>query len=138
MSWDTFLGGPFNIAEGGLLLELVSRLTGFKPKRVTIFSGDTHVYENHLPMVEEQLSRTPLGPPQLDINDRIPYFNTALTRFKDERGEELHDLDPLEFDKRAREHAVSVAIDWLSMVEPTDFTLDGYFHHPELKAPMAV
>src|SRR6185312_950478 len=90
MSWDTFLGGPFNIAEGGLLLELVSRLTGFKPKRVTIFSGDTHVFENHLPMVEEQLSRTPLGPPQLDINDRIPYFNTALTRFKDERGEEFH------------------------------------------------
>ena len=119
-SWDTFLGGPFNIVEGGLLLELVSRLTGFKPNRVTIFSGDTHVYENHLPMVQEQLSRTPLGAPQLVIDDRIPTYAQLLDDLGDPIG------------------AAGAAVDWLNWVEPTDFMLDGYIHHPELKAQMAV
>lgn len=138
-SWDTFLGGPFNIAEGGLLLELVSRLTGFKPKRVTIFSGDTHVYKKHLGVVEEQLNRIPLNAPQLDIDDRVPYFHAMLNRFKEEHAIKSGGYqDATEFDVAAREHVVEEAVGWLSKVEPTDFTLDGYIHHPELKAQMAV
>lgn len=118
-SWDTFLGGPFNIAEGGLLLELVSRLTGFKAKRVTIFSGDTHVYENHLPMVQEQLKREPFDSPRLVIDRFIPTSEEmALIRDPNTR--------------------VDVAIDYINKVEPYHFKLDGYIHHPELKAPMAV
>lgn len=132
-SWDTFLGGPFNIAEGGLLLELVSRLTGFKAKRVTIFSGDTHVYENHLPMVQEQLSRTPLGAPQLVIDERIPTFDQMFQSFSAASG----DVSREDF-RKCEELTVQEAVKWLDKVEPSDFFLDGYIHHPELKAPMAV
>lgn len=132
-SWDTFLGGPFNIAEGGLLLELVSRLTGFKAKRVTIFSGDTHVYKNHLPMVQEQLSRTPLGAPQLVIDDRVPTFDQMFQSFSAASG----DVSREDY-RKCEELTVQEAVKWLSKVEPSDFFLDGYIHHPELKAPMAV
>jgi thymidylate synthase len=119
-SWDTFLGGPFNITEGAVLLGLVARLTGFAPKLLTIFSGDTHVYEKHLPMVREQLSRPPIQSPTLEINDRVPLYSQLL---------ELEGTP---------EKAAELAIKWLDFVVPSDFWLEGYIHHPALVAPMAV
>jgi thymidylate synthase len=107
---DLGLGAPFNIAEGALLLHLVARLTGYRPRWFTYFIGDAHIYENHLEMLEAQLQRPPLDPPSLQINERIPAMRDT-GRF------EPH---------------------WLDMVEPDDFSLVGYQHHPALTAAMAV
>jgi thymidylate synthase len=107
---DLGLGSPFNIAEGASLLSLVGRLTGYTPRWFTYFIGDAHIYENHLEMVKEQLTRQPFPPPKLVISDRIPDFSKT-GKYQPE---------------------------WLEMVEPSDFTLDGYQHHAPLTAPMAV
>ncbi len=107
---DIGLGAPFNLAEGAALLELVSRLTGYKARWFTYFIADAHVYENHLPMLEEQLKREPYPAPRLVLSDRIPAF--AKTG--------------------------QYAPQWLEQVEPSDFTLEGYLHHAPLTAPMAV
>lgn len=107
---DVGLGTPFNLTEGAALLHLVGRLTGYKPRWFSYFIGDAHIYENHLPMLREQLTREPYAAPQLVLSDRIPDY--AVT------GQyEPH---------------------WLEQVEPTDFALEGYQHHPALTAPMAV
>ncbi len=107
---DLGLGAPFNIAEGALLLSLVARLTGYAPRWFTYFIGDAHIYENHLDMVREQLTRQPFALPQLAIADRVPDF--ARTGI--------------------------YAPEWLDLISPADFTLEGYQHHPAIKAPMAV
>ena len=60
---DVGLGTPFNLTEGAALLHLVGRLTGYTPRWFTYFIGDAHIYENHLPMLREQLSRTPFEAP---------------------------------------------------------------------------
>ena len=101
---------PFNLAEGTALLHLVGRLTGFKPKWFSYFIGDAHIYENHVPMLQEQLTREPYPAPRLVLSDRIPDY--ALTG----------QYEP----------------EWLEQVEPGDFSLKGYLHHPPLTAPMAV
>lgn len=72
--------------------------------------ADAHIYENHLPMLEEQLKREPLARPKLVISDRVPEF--AKTGV----------YEP----------------EWLDKIEPGDFTLEGYEHHAPLTAPMAV
>ena len=69
---DVGLGTPFNLTEGAALLHLVGRLTGYTPRWFTYFIGDAHIYENHLPMLREQLSRTPFEAPRLVLSDRIP------------------------------------------------------------------
>jgi hypothetical protein len=56
---DIGLGTPFNLAEGAALLHLVGRLTGYKPRWFSYFVGDAHIYENHIEMVKEQLTREP-------------------------------------------------------------------------------
>jgi thymidylate synthase len=107
---DVGLGTPFNLAEGAALLHLVGRLTGYAPRWFSYFIGDAHIYENHVGMLQEQLRRAPHPAPRLILSDRIP--DRALTgRYEPE---------------------------WLERVEPTDFSLEGYVHHPPLTAPMAV
>jgi len=69
---DVGLGTPFNLTEGAALLHLVGRLTGYTPRWFTYFIGDAHIYENHLPMLREQLTRTPYESPRLVLSDRPP------------------------------------------------------------------
>jgi thymidylate synthase len=107
---DIGLGAPFNVCEAALMLSLAARLTGYAPRFLSYFIGDAHVYENHLDMLREQLARQPFDRPRLVIADRVPAF--AKT------GE----YEP----------------EWLDRVEPADFSLENYRHHPPLTAPMAV
>lgn len=129
-SWDTFLGGPFNIAEGGLMIHLIARLTGFTPGRLTIMSGDTHIYENHLHQVEVQLAREPYPAPQLVISDEVPTFDDLPHGMLKNNNE----ADQKYLLKQAAEDAIS----WLNKVEPRHFQLEDYQHHEPLPAKMAV
>ena len=107
---DLGLGTPFNLAEGAALMHLVGRLTGYTPRWFSYFIGDAHIYENHMDMVKEQLTRTPFAAPQLRISDRVPDF-AKTGKYEPE---------------------------WLEKVEPSDFSLEGYQHHAPITAPMAV
>lgn len=107
---DLGLGAPFNLAEGAALAHLVARLTGFEPRWFTYFIGDAHVYETHIDMLREQLDRVPYPLPRLVLADRIPAY-AETGRYEPQ---------------------------WLERIEPGDFRLEGYRHHPPLTAPMAV
>ena len=107
---DVGLGTPFNLTEGAALLHLMGRLTGYTPRWFSYFIGDAHIYENHVDMLQEQLRREPYAPPQLRIAERIPAFAETGV----------------------------YAPQWLEQIEPTDFMLEGYQHHPAIMAPMAV
>ena len=107
---DLGLGTPFNLAEGAALMHLVGRLTGYTPRWFSYFIGDAHIYENHMDMVKEQLTRAPFAAPQLRISDRVPDF-AKTGKYEPE---------------------------WLEKIEPSDFSLEGYQHHAPITAPMAV
>lgn len=67
-SSDVFLGLPFNIASTALLLELIAHQTGLMTGRVLIQLGDAHIYEEHIPACQEQLTRTPFKFPKIILN----------------------------------------------------------------------
>lgn len=66
-SCDMFLGIPFNIASYALLLHILARATGYKPRHLKMFLTDCHIYENHVEQVKEQLSRSEYQLPTLLI-----------------------------------------------------------------------
>lgn len=70
-SCDTFLGVPFNIASYALLTQMIAHVTGLKPGEFVWTGGDTHIYDNHMDQVNEQLSREPKPAPTIKLNPEI-------------------------------------------------------------------
>ena len=67
-SVDVALGYPFNIASYALLIHILCYITGYKPGKLIMTLGDTHIYESHIPMLQKQIERVPLQQPALNIN----------------------------------------------------------------------
>ena len=67
-SQDVFLGAPFNIASYALLTHLIANHCGFTVNELIISTGDTHIYNDHVEQVKEQLSRTEFSLPTLILN----------------------------------------------------------------------
>jgi len=80
-SWDTFLGGPFNIANAALLLRMMAMHTGLEPGELVMFSVCTHIYQNHFDQVRLQLGRTPGRLPRLEIAPRNSFFDHRIEDF---------------------------------------------------------
>lgn len=123
MSNDMFLGNPFNIASASLLLNIMARLTGYKPKWFTLFIGDAHIYSSHLDAVKLQLTRTPKEPPTLKISEELPTWDEILL------GLEVN--APLSA-------GVDAVMNILDNLKPEWFTLEGYEHYDPIPAPMPV
>jgi thymidylate synthase len=66
-SCDVALGLPFNLWGAALLVRMLAQQSGLEPGELVWMGGDVHLYLNHAPLVEEQLSRTPSGKPRMDI-----------------------------------------------------------------------
>jgi thymidylate synthase len=70
-SVDVFLGLPFNIASYALLTCMIAQHCGFTPGELIISTGDTHIYQNHVEQVKEQLARKEYELPTLELNPSV-------------------------------------------------------------------
>ena len=71
-SADMFLGVPFNIASYSLLTHMLAQLCNLEVGDFVWSGGDCHIYNNHTEQVKQQLERTPVAGPVL----QLPEFTT--------------------------------------------------------------
>lgn len=72
-SVDCCLGLPFNITSYAILLRIIAQCVNMIPNELICSLGDTHIYENHIEGVKEQLTRDPqkYSLPKLWLNPEI-------------------------------------------------------------------
>lgn len=68
-SVDVGLGLPFNIASYAALLMIVAKITGYEAGILTGMLDDVHIYENHLPVINEFIKNEPLELCKLEFPD---------------------------------------------------------------------
>lgn len=78
-SCDTFLGVPFNLASMSLLLMIMAKAVGMVAGSAFWIGGDTHVYVNHIPMINDQISREPKKLPKIIIKKELNSFEDILS-----------------------------------------------------------
>lgn len=108
---DWFLGNPFNVAQYAALVHMIAQVTNYKPGRFTVCINDAHIYENHIPQIQEQLGL-------VDMNEMFDAFITnRLCKPKLVLNEDIKDFYDFTID---------------------DIKLDGYIPGPKIKAEVAV
>ena len=70
-SADIFLGVPFNIVSYALLTLMLAQVCGLQPGEFVHTLGDAHLYRNHLPQADLQLTREPLPLSHMQLNPDI-------------------------------------------------------------------
>lgn len=81
-SVDSFLGLPYDIASYALLLTLICKETGYTPRYLIGMLGSCHIYENHLDVVKEQLTRPTHQLPTIEIKNWVDIWHWKYTDVK--------------------------------------------------------
>lgn len=78
-SADFPLGTCANMVQVYTFLRLMAQITNKNPKMAYHKNVNAHIYSNQLDLIPEQLSRTPLTPPTLEINPDIKTLDDVMT-----------------------------------------------------------
>jgi len=81
-SGDIGLGVPFNMASYGFLTCLLATHCGLQPGKLVHTIGDAHIYEEHIPMLKQQIKRNPYPSPILTIDKKIDIDDYSLEDFQ--------------------------------------------------------
>jgi thymidylate synthase len=83
-SVDTFLGLPFNIASYAMLLEMFAQQANMIPGTLIGDLTNVHIYENHIDLAKEQLTRSPFKykSPGFTLNKANDIFSYKIEDFK--------------------------------------------------------
>lgn len=68
-SADMMLGVPFNVASYALLTHMIAFICDLDVGEFVHTIGDAHIYVNHIDGAKEQIKRTPLSFPRLQIDE---------------------------------------------------------------------
>lgn len=81
-SADLALGVPFNLWSAALFIRMLAQQCDLASGELVWMGGDVHLYNNHAPLVREQLARQPSAAPTLAITRRpASIFAYALEDF---------------------------------------------------------
>lgn len=69
-SGDVGLGVPFNIASYAFLTHLLAFHCDLIAEKFVHMLGDAHIYEDHIPSLQEQIKRTPFDFPKITFKNK--------------------------------------------------------------------
>ena len=73
-SQDVLAANNWNVVQYSALLMMIAQVTGFKPGTLVHVIADAHIYDRHIPIVEELITRPTFPAPKVTLNPEIMDF----------------------------------------------------------------
>ena len=73
-SQDVLTANNWNVCQYAILLMMVAQVNDMIPGALVHVIADAHIYDRHVPMIEELISREPLPAPTLWLNPEVKDF----------------------------------------------------------------
>ena len=73
-SQDMLVANNWNVCQYAVLVHLFAQASGLIPGELVHVIADAHIYDRHVPLVEELITREPLQAPRLLINPKKTNF----------------------------------------------------------------
>ncbi|MDO4568036.1 MAG: thymidylate synthase [Clostridia bacterium] len=97
-SQDMLTANNWNVCQYAALVYMMAQVSGLKPGELVHVIADAHIYDRHVPIVEELLSRQPYDAPLLRIDRSVTdfyAFTTESLKLVDYRAHELETRIPV-------------------------------------------
>lgn len=73
-SQDVLVANNWNVCQYAILVHMLAQSSGLQVGELIHVIGDAHIYERHIPLVKELITRKPYPAPKLIINPKIKDF----------------------------------------------------------------
>lgn len=73
-SQDVLTANNWNVCQYAVLLHMLAQVCGMKAGELVHVIADAHIYDRHIPMVEELIAREPYPAPKFRLNPEITDF----------------------------------------------------------------
>jgi thymidylate synthase len=71
---DILVANNWNVAQYAILVHMLAQVSGFEVGEFVHVIADAHIYERHIPLVEELINRETFDAPKLVINPSVKNF----------------------------------------------------------------
>ncbi len=99
-SQDMLTANNWNVCQYALLTMMMAQVSGLVPGEFVHVVADAHIYDRHVPMVEELLQKTPYPAPKVELNPEIHDFYQFT----------VDDVKVTDYQYHPFEHKIPVAI----------------------------
>lgn len=96
-SGDVGLGVPFNIMSYSLLTHIIAKHCNLKAKEFIYYLGNTHIYDDHVDALKEQIKREPYEFPKINIKNKHDNINN-------------YNIDDIEIDNYKYHNTIKMAM----------------------------
>ncbi|MGM9937665.1 MAG: thymidylate synthase [Candidatus Ornithomonoglobus sp.] len=80
-SQDMLAANNWNVVQYSALLIMIAKATGFEPGELVHVIADAHIYDRHIPVIEEIISNKPYDAPVLRVADKTDFYDFTREDF---------------------------------------------------------
>ena len=91
-SQDMLVANAWNVCQYAALVHMFAQVSGLEAGELVHVIADAHIYERHIPIVEEIISRAPFDAPELIIDKSIDDFYKFTTDSLKLENYQFHEL----------------------------------------------
>jgi len=92
-SQDMLTANGWNVMQYAVLLAMIAQVTGFEAGELVHVIADCHIYDRHIPVVEELINREPFDAPKFSLDSSVTNFYDFTPNSVKLEGYQAHTLD---------------------------------------------